>query len=233
MTDKKRRMINHLLLRKMIIYWMMKNRILLWLTLLVFTSPAMATNNNAVQARKLFDHTYNMVFGTQGSTLHYNVNLVGIMKIDGTIWYKGKKSRFEESRYLSWNDGVKDYWVDKKKKVVTLYDANSVKKDKYSSKFTFNAEDYNYALSDSDEGFVVTLNAKKNVKGIKHLKAVIHKKTLAPISMKIKVLWFWTTVNISQFRSGNISDDLFVFPAEKYKSYAFVDERGKANVKKR
>ncbi len=211
----------------------MKKRAFLWLALMMFASSAMGANDNATMARKLFDRTYNMVFGPQGSTLHYYVNLVGIMKINGTIWYKGKKSRFEESRYLSWNDGEKDYWVDQKKKVVTLYDADSAKKDKYSSKFTFNADDYNYSLSDSDEGFVVTLDARKNVKGIKHLKAIIHKKTLAPINLKIKVLWFWTTVRISQFRSGNISDDLFVFPAEKYKSYSFVDQRGKEKVNKR
>lgn len=182
---------------------------------------------NASQARKMFDNTYNMVFGEQGSTLHYNVNIVGILKVDGTIWYKGKKSRFVESRYLSWNDGVKDYWVDQKKKTVTLFDAGSERKDKYSSKFEFHPNDYDYSWEDSKEGYVINMDAHKRTKGIKHIKAIIDKKTKAPISLKIKLLWFWTTVKISRFQSGNINDNVFTFPASKYKEYKFIDERKK------
>ncbi len=185
-----------------------------------------ATSTNAVQARKLFDHTYNMVFGPQGSTLHYDVNIIGILKVNGSIWYKGKKSKFVESRYLSWNDGTKDYWVDLKKKTVTLYDANSERKDKYSSKFTFFPDDYNYSWENSNEGYVINLTARKSVKGIKHAKAIIDKQSRAPKYLKIKVLWFWTTINISHFKSGNVSDETFKFPADKYKSYAFYDKRG-------
>ena len=186
-----------------------------------------ANSANATQARKLFDNTYNMVFGEQGSTLHYNVNIIGILKVDGTIWYKGKKSRFAESRYLSGNDGVKDYWVDLKKKTVTLYDSGSEKKDKYSSKFKFDPNDYNYSWENGNEGYIINLDAHKSTKGIKHIKAVIDKQTKAPISLKIKLLWFWTTVKISRFQSGNISDDVFTYPAAKYKDYKFIDERKK------
>ena len=182
---------------------------------------------NATQARKMFDNTYNMVFGEQGSTLHYNVNIIGILKVDGTIWYKGKKSRFVESRYLSWNDGVKDYWVDLKKKTVSLFDSGSERKDKYSSKFEFHPNDYDYSWEDSQEGYVINMTAHKSTKGIKHIKAIIDKKTKAPISLKIKLMWFWTTVKISRFQSGNISDDIFTFPAAKYKGYKFYDEREK------
>ena len=203
-------------------------------TFIVFLLFSLATLSsaqdtpNARQARKMFDQTYQMVFGPQGSTLRYDVNIIGILKTNGTIWYKGKKSKFLESRYCSWNDGVKDYWVDLKKKTVTLYDADSERKDKYMSKFTFNANDYNYSVVDGkNEGFIITLEAKKGAKGIKHVKAIIDKTTRAPISLKIKVLWFWTTVKISNFKSGNISDQLFKFPAEKYKDYSFIDERGK------
>ena len=183
---------------------------------------------NSRQARRMFDRTYQMVFGPQGSTLQYDVNIIGILKTNGRIWYKGKKSKFVESRYCSWNDGVKDTWVDLKKKTVTVYDADSERKDKYMSKFTFNADDYSYYVIDGkNEGYIITLEAKKGVKGIKHLKAIIDKTTRAPISLKIKVLWFWTTVKISHFQSGNVSDDIFKFPAEKYKSYTIIDERGK------
>lgn len=207
----------------------MRNQLFAVIAFLTVSMTCLGTNatnsTNAAEARKMFDNTYNMVFGDQGSTLHYNVNIIGVLKVDGTIWYKGKKSRFVESRYLSWNDGVKDYWVDQKKKTVTLFNAGSEKKDKFSSKFEFHPNDYDYSWEDSKEGYVILMNAHKNTKGIKHIKAIIDKKTKAPISLKIKLLWFWTTVNISRFQSGNISDDVFTFPAAKYKDYKFYDKR--------
>ena len=181
---------------------------------------------NQKEARRVFDIVYNKVYGPQGSTLHYDVNIVGILKTNGTIWIKGKKSRFQETRYLSWNNGVTDYWVDMKKKTVTEYDANAPRSDKYMSKFTFNLEDYTYSIDKSPQYYyVITLNAKKDVKGIKHLKAIIEKDTYAPKSLKIKVLWFWTTVKITNFRSGGISDHIFEFPKDRYKEYKF--EKGK------
>ena len=35
---------------------------------------------NEKQARSIFDKTYQMVFGPQGSTLSYSVNIIGIFK---------------------------------------------------------------------------------------------------------------------------------------------------------
>ena len=49
---------------------------------------------NARQARRMFDQAYEMVFGPEGSQLHYAVNIIGIYKTEGTIWNKGKKSKF-------------------------------------------------------------------------------------------------------------------------------------------
>ena len=203
----------------------MRNNIIITLLLLfAFTGISGKGNLSTNEARKLFDHTYNMVFGPQGSTLHYDVNIVGIMNVEGTIWYKGKKSKFVESRYLRWNNGVNEYWVDRKKKTVTLYKSGS-KIDKNMSKFSFNADDYKYSYLEKDGNYEITLDAKRDVKGIKHLKAIIDKKTRAPKHLKIKVLWFWTTVNISKFQSGNISDDTFQFPSSQFKDYKIIDER--------
>lgn len=203
-----------------------RNILLTLLLCLCFPLAAWSqSTENQKEARRVFDIVYNKVYGPQGSTLHYDVNIVGILKTNGTIWFKGKKSRFQESRYLSWNNGVTDYWVDMKKKTVTEYDANAPRSDKYMSKFTFNLEDYKYSIDKSAKYYyVITLAAKKDVKGIKHLKAIVEKDTYVPKSLKIKVLWFWTTVKITNFQSGGISDNIFEFPKEKYKS--FKQEKG-------
>ena len=180
---------------------------------------------NARQARQIFDRTYQMVFGAQGSTLHYAVNIIGIYKTEGTIWYKGKKSKFVDEKYNAFSDGFTYYLVERKKKTVTIYDANSDKRDKYATKFKFEPENFLYSIADSDEGFIITLKAKKGVKGIKEIHALIDKKTRYPLSLRIKLGIISTTVKISNFKSGNISDDLFVFPRQKYQGYQIIDKR--------
>ena len=195
-------------------------RKLLLYIFLVFATVVQAQDTpNARQARHMFDRTYQMVFGPQGSMLHYKVNIIGIYKTEGTIWTKGKKSKFEESRYMAWNDGTTYTRVDKKKKTVSVYGANDENRDKYASKFTFEPDNYTYHIESAQEGYYITMKAKKGVKGIKEARALLDKKTRYPLSVRIKLGIFHTTIKITQFQVGDISDDLFVFPAAQYQGY--------------
>ena len=180
---------------------------------------------NAQQARRVFNETYKMVYGPQGSQLHYKVNIIGIYKTEGTIWTKGKKSRFIDERYIAWNDDVTYYRLERKKNTVTIYDAHSDERDKYATKFKFVPDNYTYSIKDSDEGYYITLKAKKGVKGIKEARCLLDHKTRYPISVRIKVGIFHTTIKICDFKTGDISDALFVFPREKYKDCEFIDKR--------
>lgn len=180
---------------------------------------------NARQARQMFDRTYQMVFGEQGCTLHYDVNLIGLYKTNGTIWYKGDKSKFVEKRYSAWNNGQTYHVVDTKKKTVTTHSAQSDEKDKYSSKFKFSPDSYNYQVEDTKQGFLITLKLKKGHDGMKLIKALIDKKTRAPISLKIKVAFIWANIKISHFQSGNIDNNIFVFPKNQYRAYTYIDKR--------
>ena len=130
-----------------------------------------------------------------------------------------------ESRYWAWNDGKLYHLVDTKKKTVTLHDANSDKKDKSSSNFKFVPDNYNYAVESTNEGYLLTLKLKHGCQGMKLVKALIDKKTRAPISLKIKVAFFWANIHVSNFKSGNIDNNIFVFPKQQYSNYTFIDKR--------
>ena len=198
-------------------------RILLFLFLPL--SVCAEDSPNAKQARQMFEKTYEMVFGEQGCTLHYDVNLIGLYKTSGIIWYKGQQSKFIEKRYCAWNNGQTYHVVDTKKKTVTAHQAHSDNKDKYSSNFKFSPDSYNYQVENTNEGFLITLKLKQGEKGMKLIKALIDKKTRAPISLKIKVAFFWANIKISNFKSGNIDNSIFVFPQNQYKTYTFIDKR--------
>jgi hypothetical protein len=179
------------------------------------------------EARKTFDKVYNMVFGPQGSTLRYDVNIIGLYKTHGTIWYKGKKQRFSDERVNTWNDGTTAYMVFRKKKTVEIHEANSDKKDKYSGKFKFSLDDFDYSMKTEGSDLLFILKQRKKAKGtIKEVRALVDAKTLAPKFVKIKVALFWAKIKISNFKSGGISDDMFVFPAKNYKEgYKWIDKR--------
>ena len=207
---------------------MRKRIVLIFMSLLtVFCSvEAQEDTPNARQARRIFNTAYQQVFGEQGATLHYDVNIIGIYKTNGTIWYKGKKSRFVDAKMDSWNDGTTVYTVKKKKKKeVEIHNAKNNKSDKYSSKFKFEPENFDYSISEQSEGLMLTLKAKKGKKGIKEVHALVKRQSYEPISVRIKIAFVWTTIKISNFRSGGITDEMLRFPRERYKDYEFVDKR--------
>ena len=74
---------------------MMKTKLMLGLMLMLSVLGLHAQETaNSRQARKMFDEVYEKVFGAHGATLHYKVNIANLYKTEGTIWYKGKKSRY-------------------------------------------------------------------------------------------------------------------------------------------
>lgn len=194
--------------------------------LLPTASVRAADTANARRARQLVDEAYNMVFGAAGASFQYSVNIVGIYKTAGTITMKGRKSRFSEQRYSAWCDGEDYYKVDNRRRTVDVYKADSPKKDKYSGKFTFSLNDFNYKYSERKGEYVVTLEAKPRAPGnIKHAQIVLDKATRAPRRLRIKVLFFWTTIKISSFKAGGINDAVFAFPRAKFSHYKFTDRR--------
>ena len=206
---------------------MRKRFVLIFMSFLMVLCSVQAEDTpNSRQARRIFNSAYQQVFGEQGATLHYDVNITGIYKTNGSIWYKGKKSKFEDEKMNSWNDGITVYTVKKKKKKeVEIHSAKNNKSDKYSSKFKFEPENFDYSIAEQAEGLMLTLKAKKGKKGIKEVHALVKRKTYEPISVRIKIAFVWTTIRISNFRSGSITDEMLRFPKEKYKDYEFVDKR--------
>lgn len=182
---------------------------------------------NAQQARRMFDQAYQMVFGPEGSQLTYNVNIIGIYKTQGTIWNKGKKSKFIDEKYIAWNDDVTYYRLERKKKTITIYGAHSEERDKYASKFKFVPDNYTYSIkNDPEKGYFITLKAKKGVKGIKEARVLLDHHTHYPINVRVRVGIFHTTIKISNFKVGGISDQMFVFPKSQYEDgYKYVDKR--------
>jgi len=211
----------------------MRNKLILIVMMLISVLASVKAQDdsgmsaNERQAKRIFNQAYQQVFGEQGATLRYDVNITGIYKTYGTIWYKGKKSKFEDAKMNFWNDGTTVYTIKKKKKKkeVEIHESKNNKSDKYSSKFKFVPENFNYSIANHEEGLLLILKAKKGAKGIKEVQALVKRQSYEPIRVRIKIAFIWTTIKISNFKSGGITDEMLRFPAENYKDYKFVDKR--------
>lgn len=204
----------------------MKTRIILFFAMMAMCLSAIAQDTpNARQAKQMLLETYNRAFSEGGATMHYRVNIASLYKTEGTVWYKGKKSRYVSKNSLGWNDGVTAYVTKEKKKVVEIYKASSKKKSKYGDKFKFNPDDYNYSIASEADGYVITIKAKKGVDGVKEARVLLDKRTRNPKHLKIKVAFFWANIDVSNFRSGDLDDSIFQFPHAQFSGYKFIDKR--------
>ncbi len=205
---------------------MMKTKLMLGLMLMLSVLGLHAQETaNSRQARKMFDEVYEKVFGAHGATLHYKVNVANLYKTEGTIWYKGKKSRYISKNSKAWNDGVTSYVVKDDKKRVEIYNSNDPKQSRYGDDFKFEPNNYNYHITSDSKGYLLTLRVKKGMKGMKEIRALLDKKTRDPLQLRIKVAFIWANVDVSQFKAGGITDDTFTFPRNQYKDYEVVDKR--------
>lgn len=187
-----------------------------------------AVSNHEQEAKELFRKVYEKVFGAQGSQLSYAVNIIGLYKTEGDIIYKNKKVQYQEKRYAAWEDGETAYMVDKKKKTVNIYKANDDRKDEYLSKFKYDVNDFDFSYQTKGEYYIITAKIRdKQFFGIREVQGTVLRKNLHPVSLMIRLSIFSTTVQISNFKSGGIDDDCFVFPHEKFKDYTFTDHRSK------
>lgn len=199
---------------------------ILWTAFGIQVSAQEHETPNAQQARRIFMSIYDRLYGEEGGSLHYKVNIIGIYKTEGTIWMKQKKSKFIDEKYIAWNDDVTYYRLERKKNRVTIFDSHSEERDKYATKFKFVPENYTYSIRDEKEkGISITLKAKKGVKGIKEARVMLDHKGQIPYSIRIKVGIFHTTIKISDFKLGDIDDGMFRFPKEQYKHCEYVDNR--------
>jgi len=183
---------------------------------------------NQKQAEEIFQKAYKQFTGPEGCSFSYKVNLIGLYKNAGSMWTKGKKQRFVEKRYLGWTNEEVFYKVDKKNKEVNIYQPKSPDRDKYSSKFVFNAEDYEYDMKTEGENYVILLDKKGNGKStIKHAQVTINRKTNAPKKLRLKVLFFWANIELTDFKCGITDDSVFNFPKSQFSDYKFQDHREK------
>ena len=195
------------------------------------STKTVALTPNEKQARAIFDKAFDKLFGPEGCSLDYNLNVIGIFKNKGSIWKKGMKIKYMDDKREGWMNNQTVYLVDKKNKEVDIYSSTPPKNQKKSHEFAFNQNDYKYSISNhSATEYALNLSLKKGADGtIKRIKAIVNKRTFTPSTVKVKVSFVWATLNISNYRQGIADENIFIYPAQKYSGYKITDHRNETD----
>ena len=204
----------------------MKRLLFSFLIILSTVTASAQDNANARQAKRVFNTAWNHIYGKEGVRFHYQIDILHLYKEEGTSWNKGDKAKSEYKDSKMWNDGNVKYILREKKGIVEIHDPKVNKKDEKLQMFKFEPDSYNYSIAKDPEGLLVTLEAKPGAKvKMKKIIALLNQGNYYPKKLRIKVSIFWATITFSDFQAGNINDNIFVFPKEKYSNYKIVDER--------
>ncbi len=195
------------------------------------SAKTVALTPNEKQARAIFDKAFDKLFGPDGCSLDYNLNVIGLFKNKGSIWKKGMKIKYMDDKREGWMNNQTVYLVDKKHKEVDIYSSTPPKNQKSSHEFKFNQNDYKYIISNHNSTeYALNLSLKKGVDGtIKRIKAIVNKRTFTPSTVKVKVSFVWATLNISNYRQGIADENIFIYPAQKYSGYKITDHRNETD----
>ena len=206
--------------------WMMRVMVLLFTIHSSLLTISAQDNANARQAKRVFNTAWNHIYGKDGVRFHYKIDILHLYKEEGTSWNKGDKAKSEYKGSKMWNNGDVKYILREKKGIVEIHDPKVNKKDEKLQMFKFEPDSYNYSIAKDPEGLLVTLEAKPGAKvKMKKVIALLNQGNYYPKKLRIKVSIFWATITFSDFQAGNIDDNIFVFPKEKYSNYKIVDER--------
>ena len=204
----------------------MKRLLYIPLVLCLSLNTKAQDNANARQAKRVFNTAWNHIYGKEGVTFHYKIDILHVYKEEGTSWNKGDKAKSEYKDSKMWNDGNLKYILREKKGIVEIHDPKVNKKNEKLQMFKFEPDSYNYSIAKDPDGLLVTLQAKPGAKvKMKKIIALLNPGNYYPKKLRIKVSIFWATITFSNFKAGNIDDSIFVFPKEKYANYKIIDER--------
>lgn len=206
----------------------MKERLLIILSLIMLcypTPPLRAQANNEKEAKELFLSIYNKVFGSEGCFLYYDARLSFFFHSTGWAALQQGKYAYDDTKTHGWCNGKTFYYLDRKRKQIQILNGHSETNGSVMDKFTFSPNNYHYQLTRTQEGLVITIKAKKNVKGVKTAKVLLDAHTHTPKRLSVRIAMMWAKLDISHFRVGGLNQELFIFPKDKYKGYEFIDKR--------
>ena len=191
------------------------------LTLALITAMSV----NAQTAKEVLDKTAATVSAQQGAQASFKISGQG-MNANGTIAIKGQKFHASTAQATIWFDG-KTMWTYMKKNdevnVSNPTESQLAAINPYNFIYLYK-KGYKYTMEKKGGNFVVHLTSTGK-KSIQEMYITIGQKSYTPSQIRYRITKGWTTIDINNFKTANLSDGMFRFNSKDFPHAEVIDLR--------
>ena len=204
------------------------NRLFIWAIIVLMLMPCISVNaQNEAQARKILNKTASVIGNRGGASANFSISNSKIGSTAGTIAIKGNKFHARTPQSIVWFNG-KTQWTYMKKTNEVNVSTPSQAQQMSMNPYTFinmYKSGYNISMKGVGGNHQIHLVAQNKKRSIQELYITINAKSYTPSQIKMRQGTTWSTINISNFKSKNVSNDTFVFNSKDFPKAEVVDLR--------
>lgn len=183
-------------------------------------------NANAQSARQVLDKTAaNISKARGGATANFSVK-GGAGSISGSLSIKGNKFYASTAQGKVWNDGKTQWTYTRSTNEVTVTRPNDAQQTKVNPyKFlSIYKSGYRLSMKNSGGNYQVHLQALHPARSIQEAYITVT-RSYYPTQIRMRQGKSWTTINISNFSTHNVSDATFRFSKAACPGAEIIDLR--------
>ena len=182
---------------------------------------------NAAQAVKILDKTASVVGRKGGASANFSVSGKSLGAASGTIAIKGNKFYAHTPKTTVWFNGKTQWTYMNTTNEVNVTNPNEAKQAQMNPyKFiTIYKTGYDLSMKSVGSSYQIHMTAQNKQRSLQELYITINKKSYNPTSVRMLQGKNWTTINISNFKAKNQSNNIFSFNSKDYPKAEIIDLR--------
>lgn len=180
----------------------------------------------AQTARQVLDKAAATVSNKGGVSARFSTN-GSYGSTSGTIAVKGNKFHATTPLATVWFDGKTQWTYMKKNNEVNVNNPSGSSLQSLNPYHFVNLyrSGYSYTMKKSGGKYEVHLTATNKNKAAQEMYIVVNATNFAPVQVRVKQKKGWGTINISNLKKSNLSDNVFRFNAKEFPSAEVIDLR--------
>lgn len=196
-----------------------------YLLFLISVLSLSVSAQNAAQARKILDKTASVISRKNGASANFSIN-GRYGNTSGTIAIKGNKFNARTPQAIVWFDGKTQWTYMKKSQEVNVSNPTEAQQQSMNPYKFINIYKNGFKLSMKNVagGWQIHLYAYNQKRTIKEMYVTIG-KNYYPQTIKMRQSNGWTTIRVSGFKAGSLSDSMFRFNAKEFPNAEIIDLR--------
>ena len=177
-------------------------------------------------AKQVLDKAAAAVSNKSGITASFTLK-GGQMNDKGSISIKGKKFQIKTSNVIIWFDGKTQWSYVRKNDEVNVSTPNESQLqalNPYNFIYMYK-KGYNSTMAKKGGNYEVHLTSTDKKKSVQEMYILIHPQTYIPSEIRIKHSKGWNTIEVSNVKKANLSDELFHFNSKDFPTAEVIDLR--------